>query len=251
VITMDKIWIIAKKDIKEAFQSKLTYLYIAILCLLTWPYFMVVKNSLDSLIRQGASSTELRHAAQPLVNIATYTLPLTLAMLICTFFANTSIVMDKAKRTLESLLATPLSLRQIWLGKSLAVALPSLLISLSVSFIAIIVLNVVVISPKVDTFIVPGTLSIVTSLIITPLVTFFVVAIVSFLQLTTANPRIANLAFTVIFVGIYIYLQTISKPTVTWYFALIYLSAMLVLVGIMALLDRILTKEKVVLSSKG
>jgi ABC-2 type transport system permease protein len=248
---MDKVWIIAKKDIKEAFQSKLTYLYIVVLCLLTLPYFQVVRKSLNNLIGVGASSTELRPIAQSFVNIATYTLPLTLAMMICIFFTNTSIVMDKAKRTLESLLATPLSLRQVWLGKSLAVALPSLLISLPVSCIAIIVLNVVVIEPKVNTFIIPGALPIVISLLITPLVTFFVVAIVSFLQLTTANPRIANLAFSVIFVGIYIYLQTISNPTVTWYFALIYLSAMLVLVGVTAFLDRVLTKEKVILSSKG
>jgi ABC-2 type transport system permease protein len=248
---MEKVWIIAKKDIKEAFQSKLTFLYIIVLFVVPLSYFEVVKDSLDMMLKQGQSMAEIRDVAQSLVNIAAYTLPLILTMLICVFFSNSAIVMDKAKRTLESLMATPLSLRQIWLGKSLAVALPSLLISLPVSCIAIVALNLAVVEPKVETFIIPDALPIIIGLIITPLVTFFVVAIVSFLQLTITNPRIASLAFSLIFIGIYIYTQTISKPTVTWYFALIYLSAMLVLVGITALLDRILTKEKVVLSSKG
>ncbi len=248
---MDKVWIVAKKDIIEAFKSKITILYILVLFLLPLTYFEVVKDSLNTLIKEGQSPSTIRDTAQALVNIASYTLPLTLAMLICAFFSNSGIVMDKAKHTLESLLATPMSLRKIWLGKSLSVALPSILISLFVTFLIIIFLNIAIINPKVDSFVLPGALSIATSLIITPLMTFLVVAIVSVLQLTIANPRIANLAFSVIFLGIYIYLQTISKPSVTWYFALIYLSAMVVLVGITALLDRILTKEKIVLSSKG
>ena len=62
-------------------------------------------------------------------------------MLICGVFSAYAIIMDKAKRTLESLLATPVSLRQIWLGKSLAVALPSVAIALLVSLLALLAMN--------------------------------------------------------------------------------------------------------------
>ncbi len=42
-----------------------------------------------------------------------YNMPLMLAMMFCPIVGAYSIVVDKTKRTFESLLATPLSLRQL------------------------------------------------------------------------------------------------------------------------------------------
>ena len=192
---MGKVFIIARKDIKEAFHSKSTYVYIIFLCLFTLPYYGIHKDGLGNLSRQGATTVELRLYSQAVLNITMATLPMVLAMLFCSIFSVYSILMDKTKRTLESMLASPVSLRQLWIGKGLAVALPSVIIALLVSFLAVLVLNQVVVFPVLRSFIVPGILSLVNGLVVIPLMAFFVVSIVNFLQLTMVNPRIANLIF--------------------------------------------------------
>ena len=246
---MGKAFIIARKDIKEAFRSKSTYLYVVFLCLLSLPYFDGFNNEIKDLLKQEVSTTELRVASQSFLNGVAYTLPLVLTMLICSVFAAYAITMEKAKRTLESLLATPLSLRQIWLGKSLAVALPGVTIALLVSLLALLAMNLVIVVPTVGSFIMPDVLSLVTGFVIVPIVAFSVVALVSFLQLIMTNPAIANFAFIGVFLGIY--LAIITEWTASWDFSLIYLMATIFLVAVNLLLTRFLTKERIILSSKG
>lgn len=246
---MGKAFIIAKKDVKEAFRSKTTYLYVIFLCLLSVPYFDGFNSVIKDLLKQGVTATELRLASQSFLSGVAYTLPFVLTMLICSVFAAYAITMDKAKRTLESLLATPLSLRQIWLGKSLAVALPGVTIALLVSLLALLAMNLVIVVPTVGSFIMPSVLSLVTGLVIVPVVAFFVVSLVSFLQLIMTNPRIANFAFIGIFIGIY--LAIITEWAASWDFSFIYLMAIVFLVVVTLFLARFLTKERIVLSSKG
>ncbi len=246
---MGKIFIIARKDIKEAFHSKSTYVYIIFLCLFTSPYYGILKEGLGNLSRQGATTVELQLYSQALLNITMATLPMVLAMLFCSIFSLYSILMDKTKRTLESMLATPVSLRQIWIGKSMAVALPSVIIALLVSFLALLVLNQTVVIPAVGRLIVPGILSLVNGLVVIPVMAFFVVSIVNFLQLTMVNPRTANLVFPVIFMGLFI--GTITRLSKPWDYTLIYLLVTLFLVIITLVLSRFLTKDRVILSSKG
>jgi hypothetical protein len=89
----------------------------------------------------------------------------------------------------------------------------------------------------------------VAALLIIPVMTFFIVCIVTFLQLIMANPRIANFAFMAIF--IVIYLTTITELAASWDFSLIYLIVTILLAAVTFVLGRFLSKEKVVLSSKG
>ncbi len=246
---MGKAFIIARKDIKEAFRSKSTYFYILFLFLIMLPYFTGFRDVINTLSKQGLSSKELQLAGQSFVDTLVYTVPLLINMLFCSFLSAYAIIMDKAKRTLESLLATPASLRQIWLGKALAVALPSVVISLLVSLLALLVLNIVVAIPTLGSPILPSALPLVAGFLIVPVTTFFVVALVSFLQLIMANPRIANFAFIVLFLGIY--MSTITELTKSWDFSLIYLVVTALLAAVTVFVARFLTKERVILSSKG
>ncbi len=246
---MGKAFIIAKKDMKEAFHSKSAYFYVLFLLLMSLPYFDGFRNTIGNLIKQQPDSAELRHAIQSFLCNIVYTLPLVLTMLFCSFLTAYSVTMDKAKRTLESLLATPLSLRQIWVGKSLAVALPGIVITLFILLLVLVVLNMVFVVPAIHSFIVPSALSLVTALITIPVMVLLVVLIVSFLQLIMTNPRIANFAFIAIFLGIYI--STITDLTKSWGFSLIYLVVTVLLAGVTLFLDRFLTKERVLFSSKG
>ncbi|MFH1381664.1 MAG: hypothetical protein ABIH70_02095 [Chloroflexota bacterium] len=246
---MGPIFIVARKDVGEALLSKTTYFYMAFLFFIILPYFDGFRNVLGGLVKQGLGAAELQLALQPFLNNLIHTLPLVLVMLFCSFLAAYAIIMDKAKRTLESLLATPLSLKQIWLGKSLAVALPGIAIMLIILTVIVVALNFAFIVPLVGYFIMPDPLSIVTTVIIIPVMVFFVVLMVSLFQLTMANPRIANFAYIALFLGIYF--ATVTGLTATWDLSVIYLVLTVVLAAATFVLSRFLTKEKIVLSSKG
>lgn len=234
---------------KEALRSRSTYFYILFMFLISIPYLSGTPTVIRRLTEQGLNPADLQADIQSFLNTIVYTLPLVLMMLFCSFLSAYAVIMDKAKRTLESLLATPASLRQIWLGKSLAVALPSIIITFLVLLIAVIVVNQAFVVPVIGVFLVPGALSLVAALLIIPVMTLFVVCIVSFLQLIMANPRIANFAFIAIFLGIY--LTTITELAASWDFSLIYLTVTILLAAVTLVLGRFLSKERVVLSSKG
>jgi ABC-2 type transport system permease protein len=245
---MKRTFVLMRKDLKEALSSKNTYFYFLILIFIAFPYFEAAKGVLDSLIQSDPSKAIIRESSQALVSGMFFTLPLVMVMLVCSVFAAYAVIMDKTKRSIESLLATPLSLRQVWMAKSLAVTIPSITIGVGISILLIILLNIMVFMPVVGV-IIPDISSLIGGIILIPLLTFFVVSIVTFLQLIMTNPRLASLAFSAIFIGIY--LSTITEVTRNWDFSLIYLMIIALLVLINIFLSRFLTKEKIILSSKG
>ncbi len=103
MIAAGKIYVVAKKDIKEAFHSKSTYFYMILLCLLTLPYFDSLRSIIENFSQQGTSLVELRLAGQSFINVITCTLPLVLTMLICSVFSAYSVIMDKTKSGLSNL----------------------------------------------------------------------------------------------------------------------------------------------------
>jgi ABC-type Na+ efflux pump permease subunit len=244
---MNKLWIIARKDIREAFRSRSTYLYIALLFFLTFTYF----SSYSSLIENVTVQAEINAKSLVFINSIVSTLPMMYAILICTIFAAYSVIVEKTKRNLESLMATPVSLNKIWLGKSLAVTLPSVVIALGVTLLGYIIMSVFLIIPHTKVILVPGALEIVTALVIVPCLIFSVVTLVVYLQLVIANPRIANLAFTGIFLLLFFGGNVIAQMGLNWNFSIIYLIVIAVCGAASLLLSRSLTKERVMLSSKG
>jgi ABC-type Na+ efflux pump permease subunit len=138
---MNKIWIIARKDILEALRSRSTYVFILIMAVLTFSYISSYSALVNNLQRQGASAQTIYNASFSFLNNIAYVLPMMYSIFVCTIFANYSVILDKARRNIESLMATPASLNQIWLGKSLAVTLPSIMVGIGVAIIAYIVMN--------------------------------------------------------------------------------------------------------------
>jgi len=243
------IFIIAKKDVKEAFRSKSTYIYILFLFVISIPYLDGSRNVIAGLLQQKMSPAQLQLNTQLFLNTVVNTLPLVLTMLFCSFLSTYAVITDKAKRTLESLLATPVSLRQLWWGKSMAVAIPSIAITCLILLLAILAINLIVIVPATGVFLIPSAPSLVAGLVIAPVMVFFIVCIVTFLQLIMTNPRIANFAFMAIFLGIYF--TTITEQVSFGNLSLVYLIVAIVLAAVTFLLSRWLNKERVVLSSKG
>jgi ABC-2 type transport system permease protein len=244
---MSRTFILVRKDIKEAFASKSTLWYIVLLVIIAFPYFDMAKSTMAEMVNQGTDLATMTGAAQSTLNSVFFSLPIVLIMLSCSVFAAYAILLDKTKRSLESLLATPLSLRQLWVAKTLAVTLPSVAIGVGVAVILVIVLNIWVFVPVVG-FVIPGFQSLISGLILIPALTYFTVSIVAFLQFVMTNPRYASLVFSMLFIAIY--LLTIFGVSTNWDFSLIYLTIIAVLAVINILLSRFLTKEKIILSSK-
>ena len=106
------------------------------------------------------------------------------------------LTMEKVKRSIEALLCTPLSLRQIWLGKSLAIALPSVILGLLFAFGGIVSINQVFIVPRLGHFIMPGAAPLVAILLVVPLIVFSLASLMIALQLIITNIRWINAALT-------------------------------------------------------
>lgn len=248
---MDKIWTIARKDIKEAFRSRSTYVFILIMLVLTVSYFSSYNALINNLQRQNADQQAIISASQVFLNNIIYVIPMIYSIFVCTIFANYSVILDKAKHNIESLMATPVNLNQVWIGKSLAVTLPSIIIGIGVAVIMYVVMDVAFVIPRTGQFIIPGPLAIVSTFIIVPILVFAIVMIVINVQLVISNPRIANFVFTGIFLILLFGVNALGGLGIEVSFGLIYIGAIVICGSISWILSRSLTREKVILSSKG
>jgi ABC-2 type transport system permease protein len=192
----------------------------------------------------------IRQASQNLLNSFAATLPMMFSIWVCTIFATYSVIVEKNKRNIESLMVTPISLKQLWMGKTLAVALPSVIIGLGVSILVYVALNIYKVIPDTGMFLWPGFFSAISAIILVPLLIFAIVSLVIHLQLTIANPRFANFIFLAIFFLLFFGINALAGFGITANYAVIYL-VMAVLCGLISyLLSARLTKERVMLSSK-
>jgi ABC-2 type transport system permease protein len=244
----NKLWVIAIKDIGEAFRSRSTYIVFIIMILLTVSYISVYSEYVKGL---NNNATLILNYSRAFLNSLSYVLPIMFSIFVCSVFANYAVIIDKSKRNIESLMATPVSIKQIWLGKSLAVTLPSIGIGLVVAILSFLVMDIWFIMPKTGVFIVPGIWSIVNTLIIVPLLLFVIVAIVTYIQLVITNPRIGNFVFSGIFFLLLFGMNALGGLGISLnYLPLIYLGVIVLCAVIAWILSRSLTKEKVLLSSK-
>jgi ABC-2 type transport system permease protein len=245
---MNKIWIISRKDISEVFRSRSTYVFLVIMIFLTFVYISIYNSNVKELKNNTLS---INNYSRAYLSTLAYILPLMFSNFICSIFANYAVIVDKAKRNIESLMATPVSIKQIWMGKSLAVTLPSTGIGIGMAIISYLVLDIGFVMPKTGSFISPGIVPIVSALIIIPILLFTIVAIVTYIQLTITNPRIGNFVFSGVFIILLIVGETLlGMGLSTNFLALIYLILILVCTGIVYLLSFSLTKERVLLSGK-
>jgi ABC-type Na+ efflux pump permease subunit len=246
-----KLWIIARKDIREALRSRSTYLFFGIMVIISFTQLGSYNRAINTLIQQNASPQIIEQSSRDFLNSIVYILPLMFSILVCSIFAAYAVITEKAKRNIESLMVTPLSLNQIWMAKTLAVTLPSVVIGLVVSILGYVVITIQAVIPKTGGVIVPGALPIVSALILVPTLIFTVVSIVIYLQLVISNPRIANLVFTAIFMIVFFGINLLTGIGINVNFSLIYLGLIILCGAISYLLSGSLTKERVLLSSKG
>jgi ABC-2 type transport system permease protein len=160
-------------------------------------------------------------------------------------------VKEKAQRIIESLLATPLKVKDVWLAKSLAVFLPGVLVGEVLALIALIAVNCIYIVPKMGFLITPWMA--ISSFVAVPAMYFSLGLLVHLVGL--AGDAIAGNVIAQVFLSgitalmINLGINNVLDPTLspfTWVNLLI--AAVL---GIVVLaLQPLLTKERIVLSCR-
>ena len=163
-----------------------------------------------------------------------------------------AVVMEKMKRSLESLLCTPVGLRGIWLGKTLAVFAPSTILGLGVTFLGLFGMNAAVIEPKLGAFIMPDGAPLLAALVGVPAVAFPLMLLVTGAQLILSNIRWVNIVFLVLIFTVGSGLsQSLRLNSGSWSLVGVLFGIAAILALVSLLLSRYVTPERVVLSSKG
>ena len=248
---MKKTGIIFKRDFRELKKTN-TFLIISIA-------FSVVTIAIAVSVSIVLSRQEWigQKAAEPIleliISLITYFLPLTILMAFIWAFSSLPVVKEKVKGNIASLIATTLSPKEIWLGKSLAIFIPGYVISIISTMIVLLVVNLSVIVPATGNFFLPLPLFLV-SLIWNPLLLLGLLLFIILFSLAN-NPDIAiTPSFLVGFglmIGIPFGMALGAINLASWSFSLWYLVGVIIVWIVIFFLTRLLTKENIVLSSKG
>jgi hypothetical protein len=195
--------------------------------------------------------------ARPLIEmilgIMAYFLPLFILMSFIWVFASLPIVQEKINGNLDCLLATPLGTKAIWMAKSLVVFLPAYIISVIATLIMLLTINFAAVLPLTGEFILP-TPVILIGFVINPLLFFGLLAFIVLFSMAN-NPDIAIAPSFILgfglMIGIPLGLATGILNLASWSFTLWYLAGAVTAWIVVFYLTRLLTKENIVLSSKG
>jgi ABC-type transport system involved in multi-copper enzyme maturation permease subunit len=161
-----------------------------------------------------------------------------------------SMVKEKSRGNIQSLLATPLKLKEIWLGKSLAIFISGLILCELLTLITLIAVNYIYFVPTIGFLFNPWIA--VNCFIVFPALYLCLGLLVYLIGLTgkPTNANIIALVFLPLFVNIVIQLPLRSNfmDFTSWPFTLVNIGITLVIAIIVVILQSRISKEKVVLS---
>lgn len=164
-------------------------------------------------------------------------------------FAFQSMTREKARGNIESLLATPLRAKEIWLAKSLAVFLPGLVLGVALALVTLVAVNYIYFVSSIG-FLVNLWIA-VNSFVAAPLVYLLLSLLVHLVGLT-GKPVTGNViaqVFLPVFTSLMINLATHNViNAASWSFTLANLGAAAAIGAIVILLQPRLTRERIVLS---
>ena len=185
--------------------------------------------------------------------LVVYFLPLFILLAFIWAFASMPIIKEKVNGNIECLLATPLGPRALWTGKGLAVFLPAYVVSVAASAIVLLAVNLAAVLPGWGAFILPVP-ALVTGLVINPLLFFGMLMFIILFSLAN-NPDIAIApSFLIGFglmIGIPVGMATGALDIASWSFTLWYLAGAGAAWAAVLFLTRLLTRQNIVLSSRG
>ena len=248
---MKKTGIIFKRDFRELWKTN-TFIIISIVFSVV-TIVLAVTVSIILQKQEWIGQREARPMLELILGLIAYFLPLTVLITFIWAFSSLPVVKEKVNGNIASLMATTLTPREIWWGKSLAIFIPGYVISFISTMIVLVVVNLSVIVPATGDFLLPIPLFLL-SFILNPLLLLGLLLFIILFSLAN-NPDIAiTPSFLVGFglmMGIPIGIATGAINLASWSFSLWYLAGVIIVLIAIFFLMRILTKENIVLSSKG
>jgi ABC-type transport system involved in multi-copper enzyme maturation permease subunit len=244
---------VLRRDLKEMRRSKAFLLLVIIFAVITIGAAVGASIGLNRWLEPGIEWEVPKPALELIIGLIVYLVTLFALMMFIWMFTSEPITKEKANGNIESLLATPLTPKAIWMGKSLAVFLPAFVIAVVSTLIILLAVNFAAIYPATGNFVWSAPV-LVTGFVINPLL-FFGLTLLMVLIALAYNPDIGVMLSWPIGMGLMMGIPIAAGmggiDLASWPFALYYLAGAIVLWIITFYLSRFLTKEKIVLSSKG
>ncbi len=248
---MKKTGIIFKRDFRELRKTNTFIIISIVFSIVTIALAVTVSIILQK--QEWIGQKEARPMLELILGLIAYFLPLTVLMAFIWAFSSLPVVKEKVNGNIASLMATTLTPREIWWGKSLAIFIPGYVISVISTMIVLVAVNLFVIVPATGDFLLPLPLFLL-SLILNPLLLLGLLLFIILFSLAN-NPDIAIApSFLVGFglmMGIPLGMATGAINLASWSFSLWYLAGVAIVWITIFFLMRILTKENIVLSVKG
>ena len=162
----------------------------------------------------------------------------------------TSMIKEKSRGNIQSLLATPLKLKEVWIGKSLAIFIPGLISGEVLTLVTLIALNYIYFVPTIGFLFNPWVA--ITSFIVFP-VMYLLLGLLVYLIGLIGKPVNANIIaqiFLPLFINVVIQLLLHADfmDFTSWPFILANVVFILAIAVVVTILQSRISKEKVVLS---
>lgn len=249
---MRRMSIVFNRDLREHRQTGAFLIIVIVFAVIT-----IIAAVVTNIVLSRQEWLQIKTAARPMleliIGLIAYFLPLSILMTFIWVFSSLPIIKEKVNGNVASLLATTLTPKEIWMGKSLAIFLPGFAISVVSTLIVLLTVNFITIEPATGNLFLPVPL-LLTSLLINPLLFLGLLLFIVLFSLAN-NPDIAIApSFLVGFglmTGIPLGVATGVINLTSWSFSLWYLAGTVVIWAVVCFLSRLLTKENIVLSSKG
>jgi len=155
---------------------------------------------------------------------------------------------EKAEKTIESLLATPLTPKIVWIGKSLLVSLVAYFSAVCIIFISILILGLAYSFEFINHTLTVN--SILLNFTITPLLCFTLFCLIGGIQFLTNDVRISSFVlFGIAFLYSFLALNKFSNVEVGYIELTSYVVLIIILVLVNTFLGKFLTSERIITSS--
>lgn len=230
---MSKTLAIARKETKEIFKNRTT-----LLLGLGFAVFFSISYS-QAIISGGGRGATIS------LEGAIFYLSLSVALFMAYVSTSQVFLLEKREGVIETLMCAPVSLRQIWLGKTLAGMIPAYAVSITAAL-----LLVAIPSFRTGTLLAPGVVTVVHVLFVVPVFVAAFIGLVGFGQLLLGmrENRLLNfLLFVPAFAALYGSGYAVARSvTVSWLYVAILFAASLVMLSVAFYLTRYLSRERIV-----
>jgi hypothetical protein len=248
---LNKLLLVSRRDYREMVATTAFRIMLIIAVIITIVAAAGIPIALH--LQQWYGAAEALPIVEFICGLTVYFISFAILLAFTWGFSSLQITKEKVDGNIESLMATPLGPRTLWIGKCLAVFIPGFVISIASAAIVLLTVNLAAVLPGWGTLALPG-VSLVVGLFGNPLLFLAVLGFIMLVSLT-GNPDIAIAPSFLIGFGLMIGIPAGMAAGIiditSWSFGLWYTAAAAVISIVVLLMIRMLTRQNIVLSSKG